>query len=176
MNVLKTLTSKSLVKEFFLQCQGQWKSQRRYYTLQQEGEPQEVTSILTIEFLPSANPELKNLAQLHSLDGDLSFWCGSKVTWQSQYTNKLRKPSCGATVFGVVGDILYRDQGFATTKPVVASYYFTDPKTFCLKTEYHGSVFEEEIKLIGSKYRSRQTIISKAGEELMIGQYLETKF
>ena len=48
-------------------------------------------------------------------------------------------------------------------------------KTLYLRTEYNGSVFEEELKLIGSKYRTRQTIISRAGEELMIGQYLEKR-
>jgi hypothetical protein len=36
-------------------------------------------------------------------------------------------------------------------------------------------VFEEEIKLIGEKYRTRQTIISRAGEQQMIGQYLEKR-
>jgi hypothetical protein len=44
-----------------------------------------------------------------------------------------------------------------------------------LRTEYNGSVFEEEFKLIGKIYRTRQTIISRAGEELMIGQYLERR-
>jgi CpeS-like protein len=44
-----------------------------------------------------------------------------------------------------------------------------------LRTEYSGSVFEEEIKLIGSDYRTRQTIISRAGEEQMIGQYFEKR-
>jgi hypothetical protein len=50
-----------------------------------------------------------------------------------------------------------------------------DEKTMCLRTEYSGNVFEEEIKLIGTQYRTRQTIISRAGEEVMIGQYLETR-
>jgi hypothetical protein len=45
----------------------------------------------------------------------------------------------------------------------------------CLKTEYGGNAFEEEIKLVGSQYRTRQTIISRAGEEQMIGQYLEKR-
>jgi hypothetical protein len=44
-----------------------------------------------------------------------------------------------------------------------------------LKTEYNDSCFEEEIKLIGQRYRTRQTVIRRAGEELMIGQYLETR-
>jgi CpeS-like protein len=50
-----------------------------------------------------------------------------------------------------------------------------DPKTMHLRTEYSGSVFEEEIKLIGAGHRTRQTIISRAGEEIMIGQYLERR-
>jgi hypothetical protein len=36
-------------------------------------------------------------------------------------------------------------------------------------------VFEEELKLIGENYRTRQTIISRAGEQQMIGQYLEKR-
>ncbi|MGV2387698.1 MAG UNVERIFIED_CONTAM: phycobiliprotein lyase [Microcystis novacekii LVE1205-3] len=39
-------------------------------------------------------------------------------------------------------------------------YTFPNPSTLCLRTEYAGSVFEEEIKLIGQQYRTRQTIIS----------------
>jgi hypothetical protein len=50
-----------------------------------------------------------------------------------------------------------------------------DPKTMCLRTEYSSNVYEEEIRLVGSQYRTRQTIISRAGEEQMIGQYLETR-
>ncbi|MFB2968148.1 phycobiliprotein lyase [Aerosakkonema sp. BLCC-F183] len=86
-----------------------------------------------------------------------------------------RKQSKGSTVFGALGKILYRDRGFATPKPVTAEYYFTNPKTLCLRTEYNGSVFEEELKLIGTNYRTRQSIISRAGEQLMIGQYLEKR-
>jgi hypothetical protein len=44
-----------------------------------------------------------------------------------------------------------------------------------LRTEYQGSTFEEELKLIGKNYRTRQTIISRAGEQQMIGQYLEKR-
>ncbi|HAC65459.1 MAG TPA: phycobiliprotein lyase, partial [Cyanothece sp. UBA12306] len=50
-----------------------------------------------------------------------------------------------------------------------------NPQTLGLRSEYNGSVFEEEIKLIGESYRTRQTIISRAGEEVMIGQYLEKR-
>lgn len=34
-------------------------------------------------------------------------------------------------------------------------------------------VLEEEIKQLGQKYRLRQTVISCASEEKIIGQYLE---
>ena len=60
-------------------------------------------------------------------------------------------------------------------KPVLAHFSFPDPKTIHLKTEYDGSVFEEEIKLIGTNYRTRQTIIARRGETQMIGQYLEKR-
>jgi hypothetical protein len=57
----------------------------------------------------------------------------------------------------------------------MASFVFTDPKTMILQTEYNDSLFQEELKLIGANHRTRQTIISKAGEQLMIAQYLETR-
>ncbi|MEL6816952.1 MAG: phycobiliprotein lyase, partial [Cyanobacteria bacterium J06598_3] len=101
--------------------------------------------------------------------------CGAKVTWESQYISPAKKPSVGATVFGIRGDIMYRDRGFATPKPVTATYKFTNEQTMVLRTEYNGSSFEEELKLVGDNYRTRQTIISRASEEIMIGQYLEKR-
>ena len=41
----------SLAIDYFHKSQGKWKSQRRYYMLKQEVEPQEVESILTVEYL-----------------------------------------------------------------------------------------------------------------------------
>jgi hypothetical protein len=169
------ISRESLVKEFFQQSAGEWISQRRYYTLQQEVEPQEVVSHLTIQFLPQGTSQLLELAQLHRLEDEAALICGTYITWKSDYVKTSRQPSQGATVFGVLGNILYRDRGFATDKPVQASYTFTNASTLCLKTEYQGSVFEEELKLIGENYRTRQTIISRAGEEIMIGQYLEKR-
>jgi hypothetical protein len=112
---------------------------------------------------------------MHDLPTSVSLLCGAEVIWQSTDVLKDRKESQGSTLFGALGNILYRDRGFATSKPVTAKYYFSNPKTLCLRTEYNGSVFEEELKLIGSRYRTRQTIISRAGEQLMIGQYLEKR-
>jgi hypothetical protein len=81
----------------------------------------------------------------------------------------------GSTVFGIQGNVLYRDRGFATSDPVIAICSFANAETMNLRTEYNANVFEEEIKLIGSKYRTRQTVISRAGEEITIGQYLEKR-
>jgi hypothetical protein len=169
------LSLEGLMADFFQQSSGWWQSHRRYYTLQQVEEPQEVVSLLEVQFLPGGCPELLALAALHHLDGNQILHCGSKVNWESNYIRESHKPSKGSTIFGVLGNILYRDRGFATAKPVTATYSFTNPQTMCLKTEYGGSVFEEEIKLIGTNYRTRQTIISRAGEEQVIGQYLEKR-
>jgi hypothetical protein len=165
----------SLALQFFQQTQGKWKSQRRYYTLSKETEPQEVISEIEIQFLPQGSPELLELEKMHELGSDRLLLAGTRVTWESNYSNSSQKPSSGTTVFGVRDNIVYRDRGFATTNPVVAVYSFTNPQTMCLRTEYGGSVFEEEIKLIGKNYRTRQTIISRAGQELIIGQYLEKR-
>lgn len=152
---------------------GQWQSRRRYYTLA-NGDTQEVVSDLTIQFLESDSPELAELGARHELT--LPMICGAKVTWESSYIAPARKkPSVGSTTFGIRGDIMYRDRGFATPKPVTAQYRCVGDRTMVLRTEYNGSSFEEELKLIGDSYRTRQTVISRAGEEIMIGQYLETR-
>ncbi len=168
-------TLEGLVLEFFKRSQGQWQSQRRYYMLNQETKPQEVQSKLTIEFLEPGTPKLIELAQLHKLEPNKALTCGTVVTWKSNYNQENQKASIGSTTFGILGNKLYRDRGFATSKPIVAICYFNNPDTLGLRTEYSGSVFEEEIKLIGQNYRTRQTIISRAGQEITIGQYLEKR-
>ena len=164
-----------LAVPYFVRSQGEWKSQRRYYMLNQETEPQEVESLLNVQYLPQGAPELIELARLHELEQLDLFICGTLVTWSSNYTNRNRKASKGSTIFGVAGSKMYRDRGFATSKPIVANYWLTNPDTLCLRTEYNGSVFEEEVKLVGQNYRTRQTIISRAEQEITIGQYLETR-
>ncbi|MBE9191508.1 phycobiliprotein lyase [Gloeocapsopsis crepidinum LEGE 06123] len=163
-----------LAAEFFKHSAGKWRSERRYYTLP-AGETKEMVSIITIQFLEPGCAELEQLAQLHQLDDATVLTCGAQVSWESTNSVSGKKESKGTTLFGVGGTTLYRDRGFATTKPVTAEYYFSNPQTMCLRTEYKGSVFEEELKLIGSNYRTRQTIISRAGEQQMIGQYLEKR-
>lgn len=168
-----TQTSESQIATFFRRSEGRWSSERRYYTLP-DGATKEMTSLITIQFLDQGCEQLKKLAQLHQLD-DRSLVCGAEVSWDSADSVSGRKKSRGLTLFGALGDTLYRDRGFATLKPITASFYFPNPETLCLRTEYDGSVFEEELKLIGTQYRTRQTIISRAGEQQMIGQYLEKR-
>ena len=163
-----------LIAEFFQASEGNWRSERRYYTLP-DGDTKEMVSLITIEFLAQGCEKLQKLAQLHQLSNLESLTCGAKVSWNSTDSVSGKKQSKGSTLFGVLGTILYRDRGFATPKPVKADYYFINDQTMCLRTEYNGSVFEEELKLVGSNYRTRQTIISRAGEQQMIGQYLEKR-
>jgi len=168
------ILAEPLVTAFFRDTAGDWRSERRYYTLK-SGETQEVVSQIKINFLEGGHPELLKLAQMHQLEARKPLICGTTVSWESDYVGTGKKPVVGSTIFGVRGTTLYRDRGFATSKPVTAQYYFRDNRTMVLKTEYNNSSFEEEIKLIGQQYRTRQTVISRAGEEIMIGQYLETR-
>ncbi len=174
-NNTSSVSIESLAIDYFQKSQGKWRSQRRYYMLKQESEPQEVESILLVEYLAQNSPELVKLANLHELENADILICGSKVTWSSNYTNRNRKATEGVTIFGISGNKMYRDRGFATSKPIIATYAFTNPETLCLSTQYQGSSFEEEVKLVGSNYRTRQTIISRAQQEVTIGQYLETR-
>jgi len=161
-------------ERFFQETVGRWSSQRRYYTLP-DGDPQEISSIIEITYLPQGSEPLRHLARLHQLEDETMLLFGSVVSWDAQESVTGKKQSKGETVIGVLGNLLYRDRGFATSKPVTADYYLPNPHTLCLRTEYNQSVFEEEIKLVGQQYRTRQTIISRAGEEQMIGQYLEKR-
>lgn len=167
-------TNESQIAEFFRRSVGEWRSERRYYTLP-DGKTKEVVSFITIRFLPQGCEELRQLARLHHLEDETLMTCGAEVSWDSAEPVSGRKQSQGSTLFGATATILYRDRGFATTDPITARYYFTNPETLCLRTEYQESVFEEELKLVGQRYRTRQTIISRAGEQQMIGQYLEKR-
>jgi hypothetical protein len=134
-----------------------------------------MVTLITIRFLEQGCDELLDLQRLHKLSDEISLTCGSHVSWKSSELVTGRKQSEDSTVFGALGNLLYRDRGFATSQPVTADFYFSNPQTLCLRTEYKGSVFEEELKLVGENYRTRQTIISRAGEQKMIGQYLEKR-
>jgi hypothetical protein len=168
-------TPEAQAMDWFKRSEGMWHSQRRYYTLNPKVETQEVVSLITVQVLDRGAPQLIELAHLHGLEEADAFVGGSYVTWESDYTGKIRKPSTGSTILGIKENLLYRDRGFATAKPVTATYHLSNKQTLSLRTEYQGSVFEEELKLIGTHYRTRQTIISRAGQEVMIGQYLETR-
>ncbi len=170
--VVKT-AEKSFIAEFFKQSVGKWSSERRYYTLP-DGKTKEISSIITIRFLEEGCHELQKLSQMHDLNQSM-MTCGAEVLWESANAVTKVQESHGSTLFGAWGNILYRDRGFATSKPITAKYNFPSEKTLCLRTEYNGSVFEEELKFIGEKYRTRQSVISRAGEQVMIGQYLEKR-
>jgi hypothetical protein len=175
--VIQTLSLTSvdeLIARFFQNSHGQWSSERRYYTLP-EGKVQEMVSDITVRYLDPGSAELIQLAELHQMSDLNALTCGAEVTWDSQNSILGKQMSKGRTLFGAQGNILYRDRGFATTQPVSAIVTFTNPDTMTLRTEYNTSVFEEEVKLVGSRYRTRQTIISRAGEQQMIGQYLEKR-
>jgi hypothetical protein len=172
--LLSQTTDADLMADFFRQSVGQWRSERRYYTLP-DGKTQEIVSVIQIRFLPQGSPELLKLAAMHGLPEEQALTCGSEISWDSQESISGKPASQGSTLFGALGNVLYRDRGFATTKPITATYAFSNPQTVTLRTEYQGSVFEEELKLVGQRYRTRQTIISRAGEQQMIGQYLEKR-
>ncbi len=172
--LLSQQLEENLIAEFFQQSAGRWRSERRYYTLP-DGATKEVVSQIAVRYLERGCSELLQLARLHQLSPDQVLFCGAEVTWQSEEVTTGRQESQGSTLFGALGRILYRDRGYATTKPITADYYFTNPQSLCLRTEYKGSAFEEELKLVGKLYRTRQTIISRAGEQVMIGQYLEKR-
>ena len=168
--------SASVAADFLHRSVGKWHSQRRYYTLNSTKNPVlEADSQIEVFFLEGDRPELLELAKRHNLPEGFIFSCGAKVLWHSTYTNVERKPLVGTTLFGISGDQMYRDRGFSTPDPVVATFEIPNSDLLRLYTAYDGAKFEEEIKFIGQQHRTRQTIISKAGREVMVGQYLEKR-
>lgn len=161
---------------FLQESVGDWHSQRRYYSLETNS-VQEAESFVTVRFLSRDMPELEHLAALHGLKDASILLCGSQVTWESNYIKPSRKPLLGSTIFGMSKNLMYRDRGFATRQPITAQYRFPEKshKILHLRTEYNGSVFEEEFKCIGANYRTRQTISFRAGKEQTIAQYLEKR-
>ncbi len=171
---VKNLSQATPIHRFFQLSAGQWHSERRYYTLP-KGETKSVQSQLSIQFLPQGCSELVHLAELHHLETPDLIECGSWVRWESYNLNTDKLESRGETVFGASGSLLYRDRGYATHRPITAAFHLSDPDTLCLCTTYNDDVFEEELKLIGQLYRTRQTIASRAGAHCLIGQYLEKR-
>ncbi|HEY9620167.1 MAG TPA: phycobiliprotein lyase [Crinalium sp.] len=171
---LTTRSSAALIQNFFQQTSGDWRSERRYYTLP-SGDTQEIISMITVKFLAPGSDELLQLAQIHQLADESTLLCGSYVTWDSKDAISGRHVSDGTTIFGVSETQMYRDRGYATLEPVLADFHLPNPETLQLRTEYNNSLFEEEIRLVGSRYRTRQTIVTKAGKQRLIGQYLETR-
>lgn len=168
------VTEESQIREFLRKSTGKWRSERRYYTLPSI-ETQEGLSFVDVQWLEFGCPELLKLAEMHNLNPNEPVICGSMVSWHSVNSATGKPTSKGSTIFGLRKKLLYRDRGFAISTPVTATLTIPNPDTLCLKTEYNGSVFEEEIKHIGHDYRTRQTIVSRLGEQTMIGQYLERR-
>lgn len=72
----------SLVADFFERSAGNWRSERRYYTLP-KGNIMESISLISVKFLPQGCDELKYLAQLHNLSDARSLLSGSEVIWNT---------------------------------------------------------------------------------------------
>lgn len=92
-----------------------------------------------------------------------------------QSARHAHRGTTGSSLFGVLGDRLYRDRGFATPDPITSRYSFPQAHTLLTETAYDGSSFSEECKLIGQNYRTRQTVIMRHGVTQVIGQYVETR-
>ncbi len=172
-NKLIQIAESSLITEFFRESVGKWSSERRFYTLP-DGEIKEFESAIAVKFLEAGCDELLRLAQIHGLSNGENLICGTQVTWESTNVTS-KKQSQGSTLFGSLGNRLYRNFGYDTSQPVTAEYYLPNAKTLCLRTEYNDCVFEEELKFIGEKYRTRQTVKTCAGQQIMIGQALEKR-
>ncbi|MBW4614048.1 MAG: phycobiliprotein lyase [Desmonostoc vinosum HA7617-LM4] len=162
----------SLIKTFLKETDGNWCSERRYHALP-HGKIKEITKTVTMRFVDQGSPELIELAKLHELDEDVALTCGSYVEWNNVDSQTGEQGARRWTVLGTHGTTMYFGRNFPVPKLVVAEYYFRDPKTIYLWTHENGALFEEELRLIGKNYRTRQTIISRGGEQQMIALYME---
>ncbi|MBD2383882.1 phycobiliprotein lyase [Cylindrospermum sp. FACHB-282] len=162
----------SQITTFLQESEGKWYSERRYYALP-NGKIKDVKKIVSMRFLEQGSAELIDLAKLHELPEEATIRCGSYVEWSNIDLDTGDEGSKRWTVLGTLGTTMYFGRNFPVPRLVIAQYYFRDPKTIYLWTEENGSLFEEELKLIGKNYRTRQTVISRAGHQQMIAQYME---
>jgi hypothetical protein len=79
-----------LISDFFQRSVGEWRSERRYFTLP-DGKVQEVESLITIHYLAQGCEELRSLAALHGLENETLMTCGAAVTWDSKYSILVKK-------------------------------------------------------------------------------------
>ncbi|HLO84613.1 MAG TPA: phycobiliprotein lyase [Nostocaceae cyanobacterium] len=169
---LTTQDAANLIKDFLKASDGKWCSERRYYALP-NGKIRDIKKTVSMKFLDEGCTELIDLAQLHQLDQTACMECGSYVEWNGVDLETGEEGTKRWTVLGTIGDTMYFGRNFPVPRLVIAKFYFRDPQTIYLWTEENGSLFEEELKFIGKQYRTRQTVISRAGQQQMIAQYLE---
>ena len=72
-----------LISDFFIRSTGEWRSERRYFTLP-DGKVQEVESLLKIQVLTQGCAELRELARLHDIEDEMLMTCGAFVSWDSK--------------------------------------------------------------------------------------------
>lgn len=170
--------------EFFQASVGTWHSQRRYHTLS-SGATQDAVCTIQVLWLDPHGSELLQLAHCHGFhpeqDPSQAFVAGVQISWESHYlVDGVKQPNPhrnmkGSSCFGILGDRLYRDRGFATTDPVTSRYSFPQDRTLLTETAYDGSSFVEECKLISPRHRTRQTLICRQGVPQVVAQYVETR-
>ena len=131
---------------WFLRCQGDWKSYRRYLSL-----PAYRDDSYSTEFSITVDNENVN------------------ITWNGDV-------SSGDMNLTIDGDVLHRDIGYFSDEPNDSKLTRLDKDTVVLHSAYDGMEFREEIRLLDDdNHRLRQTVGYRKGKPFLVGQYWEER-
>lgn len=136
-------------QQWFDRTCGSWTSERRYL-FAPKFKPANMTTNFTIDPGERGNQYI--------------------VDWQGQTT--------GTMELTLVGDVLHRSRDYFGDGANSSKLELVDEDCIVLRTEYDGTRFREEIRLIENDcYRLRQTVgfDKVTGALRLVGQYLESR-
>jgi CpeS-like protein len=179
------------VREFFELSAGTWFSQKtsQHLTLKQS---EHGKSDLTIEILPTDNPQLVQICQQVGVDLG-SIGGGIKYTWKGTMSGDIQPPTAttqqGESIAIVVADTpdtntgkLYHAQisatpfaKGATLTPQVARYTLGDDDALTLVTTDGDTCAEERVWFESNNVRLRTTIVTQPNGESLAAFYSEIR-
>ncbi len=180
------------VREFFELSAGKWFSQKtsQHLTLKQS---EHGKSDLTIEILPTDNPQVIQLCQQASIDPS-SIWGGIKYTWKGTISGDTQPQTAtnrqGESIAIVVAAAASAHTGqlfhartsatpFAKADPVrspqVARYTLGDDDALTLVTADGDTCAEERVWFESNNVRLRTTIVTQPNGDSLASFYSEIR-
>ena len=152
------------IQEFVANSIGHWRSQRSVHHLAFR-HFEAVESDIEIIALSANDPDVISLCEVHNTDPKLVV-SPFRMSWQGESDWNEHEVLEGTCILVPIPALnqsdkgkLLRDQGYAETISAIGEYYFTEDKTFVLRTSYDRASAEEKIWFINPNVRCRVSLI-----------------